>query len=380
MDVLDVIGPLGIPNVVNRVFQDRKMEALKAKRWSQPGEEPPELQKLHEQQEKAEQEQKAQAKNKQDDFNALANDDNTKQQFLNSKQNNSKQNNQDSTIDINNYITPSNVTQDTIQKAQQANTLSPNAQDTINLAQEIQQVTKPEYYRNTGIEYFDKTKDLTLGDIFLAKQMGLNLQRIDMNINMNANVRTRDINKAYENTSILNNATDQLMQGLDVFVDKKLHDLSDNAARALHSVASIVPISTDNAKELALNESRITAAATINSNNPRGITQKEKDQARDMMNSTWVTKKGLLGKIQGNLETARNKKQENINRLQDKDLEVPEYFYIDLDIHDKLIQTLNDGKYDAAKAAKLRELRSKLQKNSQNPQVLNEIVQELHKI
>ncbi|RDU51878.1 hypothetical protein CQA49_08050 [Helicobacter sp. MIT 00-7814] len=79
---------------------------------------------------------------------------------------------------------------------------------------------KPDFRRNTGIDYFDKKQNITLLDALLAKELGVSLQKVDMNanINMQADVDlkqrqialTEALKQNRETTNALNTISDNI--------------------------------------------------------------------------------------------------------------------------------------------------------------------------
>ena len=98
------------------------------------------------------------------------------------------------------------------------NTLSQEAQETADIKDQIEQ----QRYRNTGIPYFDYKENLTLGDIFLAKNI-LNLDLSYANMNLNANVKNTDVKKARSEIAEIHKASSNLLNSIE---DYDSHDES----------------------------------------------------------------------------------------------------------------------------------------------------------
>lgn len=76
-------------------------------------------------------------------------------------------------------------------------------------APDVMETTRYEKFRNTGVAYFDKKKDLSLLDAYMAKQLGLNVSynfhKIDLksdntNFNQNAQKQFNTFNSAWANS------------------------------------------------------------------------------------------------------------------------------------------------------------------------------------
>ncbi len=78
------------------------------------------------------------------------------------------------------------------------NSLNP-PQNTPKEENEVEATTKtlaPKRYRNTGISLFDDKENMNILEAFLAKQLGVDVRRIDIDMNLNANVKRADVGKA----------------------------------------------------------------------------------------------------------------------------------------------------------------------------------------
>lgn len=92
----------------------------------------------------------------------------------------------------------------------------PNAMQTVQLANDLQQAIAPKYYRNTGVMAFDTKENLNLGELLFAKMLGLDVSRVDMNIN--ANVKTRDMGKIEGEIDVMTAGVEQFADSVERYM------------------------------------------------------------------------------------------------------------------------------------------------------------------
>lgn len=165
-----------------------------------------------------------------------------------------------------------NISQDNSQNPKIYN-LSANEQDTLQTAQDLQNATMPKMYRNTGVTYFDTKENLGLADVYLAKLLGLDVKRVDMNVNMNANVKMQDIGKTQSALNNMASTISNLNTGMEEYADENAGNWSGRTATqlmdlpygfgALYQSIPFIGPDTTSMKQHALNNDRSYAYAKI---------------------------------------------------------------------------------------------------------------------
>lgn len=210
----------------------------------------------------------------------------------------------------------------------------------------LQEAQRPKRYRNTGVAYFDNKDNLTITDAFLAKQLGLNISYVDMNLN--ANVKKTNLNTVLNKIYSTNNAINQYTEGVDTYITENLGSWGNMISRGWNRLTggAFSFTSNDNKKEQNLSEIRARSYANIMSENPRGVTQKDLDISRGITNTNYKDKSGLIADTQNFLQVARAKQQEEVNKLQEIGVEVPRETRMQLLALDNMIRSFEKGNYN----------------------------------
>ena len=114
----------------------------------------------------------------QDEFTQALHDKALQEAFINYKNTNPQS--QNTPLDTNNLMFADTQTKENI-----TNTYNPQETQSQEEFNHLQQATTPKLYRNTGISYFDNKEHLSPADAFLAKELGINLSYVNMDLNAN---------------------------------------------------------------------------------------------------------------------------------------------------------------------------------------------------
>lgn len=182
--------------------------------------------------------------------------------------------------------------------------------------------------RNTGISYFDNKEHLSIADAYLAKLLGVNVSYTYMDANINADMRQKktNMNQALNTMHGNNAAVLSFTQGVPEYVENDLGSTTNALSRAFNRWSGgFFSWSSDaNKKEQGYNEYRSRAVARIISDNPRGVTQKDMENARGLVSTNWKDSTGFMADTQNFLEMALIKQREELNKIDNLGLRVPE--------------------------------------------------------
>ena len=165
----------------------------------------------------------------QDEFTQALHDKALQEAFINYKNTNPQS--QNTPLDTNNLMFA-----DTQTKENMTNTYNPQETQSQEEFNHLQQATTPKLYRNTGISYFDNKEHLSLADAFLAKQLGLNLSYVNMDLN--ANVKKTDIGKAKNELAGLFADSKSLLDGVSHY-EKTYLEQDGNTFLNSHAMAGL---------------------------------------------------------------------------------------------------------------------------------------------
>ena len=138
-----------------------------------------------------------------------------------------------------------------------------------------------EKYRNTGVDYFDNKKNLTLLDALMAKQLGLNVSYNFHKIDMKTDNTTRNLNF----TKSINNMTNTLSylnQGLGAAVSLSSLTKGEEGKSAIKSVIGRSPIGAfihTSEDSLPMTQETFKEVATnlLYARNDKAVTDKQRE-------------------------------------------------------------------------------------------------------
>lgn len=165
----------------------------------------------------------------QDEFTQALHDKALQEAFINYKNTNPQS--QNTPLDTNNLTFADTQTKENI-----TNTYNPQETQSQEELNHLQQATTPKLYRNTGISYFDRKEHLSLADAFLAKELGINISYVNMDLN--ANVKKTDIGKAKNELAGLFADSKSLLDGVSHY-EKTYLEQDSNTFLNSHAMASL---------------------------------------------------------------------------------------------------------------------------------------------
>ncbi|WP_181228856.1 Coiled-coil domain-containing protein [Helicobacter pylori] len=183
-----------------------------------------------------------------------------------------------------------------------------------------QEANEPSYL-STGIAYLDnkiKNRSITAFDYYMAKKF----LGIDLNVNLNGNLQIKSENKT--RLASINKATQ------DIFDDVKALDLGDDLIKKVqehsglinqmklwinHKTKGLKGIDYDLAKMDVAKNSYSNRVAKINAQGGQ-VTQKLRDEAKDMVNFGARSKEENTARISQMQETLLNSLRKNIQMLE----------------------------------------------------------------
>lgn len=163
-------------------------------------------------------------------------------------------------------------------------------------------------YRNTGIPYFDNKERLDFQDAYLAKVLGANIQRIDLNANINANVKKADIGALRKNIADLNADQLRLFDSIGHYEDtyRKQDDsywganLAASTGRKIKNLTGgFVNFSShDNEKVDANNQADVYSASTLIAGSQGKRTNQTTKDAKTLVDNTWKSREDYYAGVQ----------------------------------------------------------------------------------
>lgn len=273
--------------------------------------------------------------------------------------------------DLNNFTFDSNTQQNQMQEPQP---LSPSGEETLAIANNLQQPTR---YRNTGIDYFDRLEKPTIGDLFLAKNLGLNMQYtfLDANINGNFNQKITNRNKAINQMYAMNNSIIAYTQGIDEYMRNDLGSVGNRLSRAFNRfTGGSLPFTSDeNKREQGLNEIRAIARTDATYGQKAITSQKERDYQRSLSSTNYKDEDSFIADTNNFLTFTRNKQQEEINKITELGMQIPLDEQLKLHAIDNMIKATTGG-YDSDIFVKNRDAIMLLQQNKGDENAINQAV------
>lgn len=271
---------------------------------------------------------KEQQQNDNEAFQNALNDEANQQEFLNAMQNNKSL--QES------YNNSLNATQNT-----------PKEEN------EVEATTKtlaPKFYRNTGISYFDNKEHLSLADAFLAKELGLNLSYVNMDLN--ANVKKTDIGKAKNELAGLFADSKSLLDGVSHY-EKTYIEQDGNTFLNSHAMAGLGRKINDvtngfinfsnNANEKILSRNKMdayTLASLMNGGAGKRTNQNIND-AKAVIDNTWKGRENYYAGVVSGLENGINFMNEKMSYMQNAGIPVSQSDSLKMYLLNELKKDLN---------------------------------------
>lgn len=227
------------------------------------------------------------------------------------------------------------------------------AQETPHISEDIEQLgqaTAPKLYRNTGISYFDKKEHLSLADAFLAKELGLNLSYVNMDVN--ANVKKTDIGKAKNELAGLFADSKSLLDGVSHY-EKTWQEEDKNNLFNSHVMASLgrkINDSTNgfinlsnNANEKILSRNKMdayTLASLMNGGAGKRTNQNIND-AKAVIDNTWKGRENYYAGVVSGLENGINFMNEKMSFMQNAGIPVSQSDTLKMYLLNELKKDLN---------------------------------------
>lgn len=242
----------------------------------------------------------------------------------------------------------------------------------------LQEAQRPKRYRNTGVAYFDNKDNLTIADAFLAKQLGLNISYIDMNLN--ANIKTTDVGRAKNELASLFADSKSLLDGTVLYEDtykaqggdgwffgKSWGNFKAQLGRKLNSATNGLINPSSNANEKILSRNKLdtyTMASLMNGGAGKRTNQNIKD-AGEVIDNTWKGRENYYAGVVSGLENGLNYMNEKITYMENAG--------IPLSKSDTLkLYLLNEMKKDLTQAQKGTALSANYKNNVKAMGILNE--------
>lgn len=251
---------------------------------------------------------------------------------------------------------------------------NPHEEELIGIAQQA----APRKFRNTGVSMFDNKEHLSIAEAYLAKLLGLNVSYTYMDANINADVKQKktNMNQALNTMHGNNNAVLSFTQGIPEYVENDLGSTGNALSRAFNRWSGgFFSFSSDaNKKEQGYNEYRSRAVARIISDNPRGVTQKDMENARGLVSTNWKDSTGVMADTQNFLEMALIKQREEINKIDNLGLAVPEEERYKLIAIENMQKSLNGGTMNTTKFNTNRKALQMLQEYKNDPVMQNKAI------
>lgn len=225
--------------------------------------------------------------------------------------------------DLNNFTFDSN-TQEMQNQMQEPQPLSPSGEETLAIANNLQQPTR---YRNTGIEYFDRLEKPTIGDLFLAKNLGLNMSYNFLDANINANVKKADIGKANNELASLMSDAQTILSGVQHYENTYNNQKNDNligsnffaglGRKFTDGTNGLINFSNaDNEKILSNNKRDVyTLASLMVGGGSRRTNQNIKD-ASSLIDNTWKGRGHYYAAVSSGIESGLNFMNEKVSYME----------------------------------------------------------------
>lgn len=278
----------------------------------------------------------------QDEFTQALHDKALQEAFINYKNTNPQS--QNTPLDTNNLMFADTQTKENI-----TNTYNPQetqSQEEFNQ----QQATTPKRYRNTGISYFDNKEHLSLADAFLAKELGVNISYVNMDLN--ANVKKTDIGKAKNELAGLFADSKSLLDGVSHY-EKTYLEQDGNTFLNSHAMAGLgrkindvtngfINLSNSaNEKILSRNKMDAYTLASLMNGGAGKRTNQNINDAKAVIDNTWKGRENYYAGVVSGLENGINFMNEKMSYMQNAGIPVSQSDSLKMYLLNELKKDLN---------------------------------------
>ncbi|TLE08580.1 hypothetical protein [Helicobacter bilis] len=279
----------------------------------------------------------------QDEFTQALHDKALQEAFINYKNTNPQS--QNTPLDTNNLMFADTQTKENI-----TNTYNPQETQSQEELNHLQQATTPKLYRNTGISYFDRKEHLSLADAFLAKELGINLSYVNMDLN--ANVKKTDIGKAKNELAGLFADSKSLLDGVSHY-EKTYLEQDSNTFLNSHAMASLgrkindatngfINLSNSaNEKILSRNKMDAYTLASLMNGGAGKRTNQNINDAKAVIDNTWKGRENYYAGVVSGLENGMNYMNEKMSYMQNAGIPVSQSDSLKMYLLNELKKDLN---------------------------------------
>lgn len=279
----------------------------------------------------------------QDEFTQALHDKAMQEAFINYKNTNPQS--QNTPLDTNNLMFADTQTKENI-----TNTYNPQETQSQEELNHLQQATTPKLYRNTGISYFDNKEHLSLADAFLAKELGINLSYVNMDLN--ANVKKTDIGKAKNELAGLFADSKSLLDGVSHY-EKTYLEQDSNTFLNSHFMASLgrkindatngfINLSNSaNEKILSRNKMDAYTLASLMNGGAGKRTNQNINDAKAVIDNTWKGRENYYAGVVSGLENGMNYMNEKMSYMQNAGIPVSQSDSLKMYLLNELKKDLN---------------------------------------
>ena len=279
----------------------------------------------------------------QDEFTQALHDKALQEAFINYKNTNPQS--QNTPLDTNNLMFADTQTKENI-----TNIYNPQETQSQEEFNHLQQATTPKLYRNTGISYFDNKEHLSLADAFLAKELGLNLSYVNMDLN--ANVKKTDIGKAKNELAGLFADSKSLLDGVSHY-EKTYLEQDENTFLNSHAMASLgrkindatngfINLSNSaNEKILSRNKMDAYTLASLMNGGAGKRTNQNINDAKAVIDNTWKGRENYYAGVVSGLENGINFMNEKMSYMQNAGIPVSQSDGLKMYLLNELKKDLN---------------------------------------
>lgn len=279
----------------------------------------------------------------QDEFTQALHDKALQEAFINYKNTNPQS--QNTPLDTNNLMFADTQTKENI-----TNTYNPQETQSQEEFNHLQQATTPKLYRNTGISYFDNKEHLDMADAFLAKQLGVNLSYVNMDLN--ANVKKTDIGKAKNELAGLFADSKSLLDGVSHY-EKTYLEQDGNTFLNSHAMAGLGRKINDatngfinfsnsaNEKILTRNKMDAYTLASLMNGGAGKRTNQNINDAKAVIDNTWKGRENYYAGVVSGLENGINFMNEKMSYMQNAGIPVSQSDSLKMYLLNELKKDLN---------------------------------------
>lgn len=279
----------------------------------------------------------------QDEFTQALHDKALQEAFINYKNTNPQS--QNTPLDTNNLMFADTQTKENI-----TNTYNPQETQSQEEFNHLQQATTPKRYRNTGISYFDNKEHLSLADAFLAKELGVNLSYVNMDLN--ANVKKTDIGKAKNELAGLFADSKSLLDGVSHY-EKTYLEQDGNTFLNSHAMAGLGRKMNDatngfinlsnsaNEKILSRNKMDAYTLASLMNGGAGKRTNQNINDAKAVIDNTWKGRENYYAGVVSGLENGINFMNEKMSYMQNAGIPVSQSDSLKMYLLNELKKDLN---------------------------------------